>query len=199
MTTIDLRPAHRTPATMTDYQRRMAAASAPQTKPCPRQSCPAGIGQDCRSTGEYTVPFHAARVALVADLTEDERVAATAAMWATEDRSHAAADAEMRRKEQDPAYVAQRDATRAYIGAELKRIREEGHAAERDFRARCIDTPFRRSRTHADACRCKTTGDIEYTPAFAEARRLRDLRGALPVTDLTAVRAVRRPTRKPVA
>lgn len=189
MTATPLRPAHRTPALMDDYQRTMAVANAPLTVAC--KLCHQPREMECRSSGGYTVPPHAVRVRDVEHLTDDEKVAAAAATFAEQDRRRAEVDAHMARLEADPQWVAQRNATRAYINAEFDRIREEGRAAERDFRARCTDTPFLRSRTHADGCRCKVTGDVEYTPAFVEARRLRDLRGTLPVTDLAAVRARR--------
>lgn len=190
MTATQLRPAHTTPATLTDWQRRMYSASAPETVGC--DFCNAASGFQCTSSGGYTVAYHAARHKAVAHLTEDERVAAYAALQDQRRRSREAWEAEYRRNLADPAWVARRDAVRAQVNAAFDAAREQAAAAERDFRSRCADRPFRGSRTHADNCHCKTTGEVEYTPQFAEARRLRELRGTLPVTDLAAARAARR-------
>ncbi len=193
MTAVALRPDPATvPATMTSYQRMMSAALAPLSVKCETCGEPAGIGFDCRSKSGYTVPFHTARKQAVAHLTEDERVAAFAALRAEQVRVRAESVAAMERAESDPEV----QRSRARWDEEFNRIDAESRASEADFRSRCNDVPFRNSRTHADACRCLHTGAVEHTPEFARAVQERQRReaqiGALPVTDLTAVRAARR-------
>lgn len=194
MTVVPLRPDPSTvPATMTDYQRMMASAMAPETVGC--SFCDAARGFPCQSSGGYTVPFHAARQKAVAHLTDDERVAAFAALQAERRRIRDAWEDQHRRNLADPQWVAQRDATRKWWNDRFDEIDEAVRAEEHDFRSRCTDTPFRGSRTHADGCRCLHTGEVEFTPEFARARRERErheaLRGTLPVTDLATVRGAR--------
>lgn len=52
----------------------MAAALAPLTVACPH--CNARRGLFCTSVGAHTTTLHAARKRLLADLSEDERIAA---------------------------------------------------------------------------------------------------------------------------
>lgn len=63
--------------TLTGYARMMAIALAPAINPCPR--CKAARGQYCISRGGYqtsAVGWHAARKALVAGMSDDERAEA---------------------------------------------------------------------------------------------------------------------------
>jgi hypothetical protein len=193
MTVVPLRNDPATvPETMTGYQRMMASALAPMTVQCPR--CDEPRGMDCRSTGGYTVPFHAPRLAAVDHLTDDERVAAFAALRAEQKRRLAEGEAQRRQLLSDPQWVAQRDATRAWWNTQFDRIDREQHAEEADLRSRCADAPFLGFRAHADGCRCLHTGEVEFTAEFAQAKadreRRESLRGALPVTDLAARRGV---------
>lgn len=179
------------PATMTSYQRMMADALAPLIVKCETCGEPAGIGFDCRSKSGYTTSFHAARKKAIAHLTEDERIAAFGALRAEQVRRRAETVAQMERDKSDPEFQRQRK----WWEEQFARIDAEAAASERDFRARCTDVPFRNSRTHADGCTCRSSGVVEYTPEFARAVRERERRealvGALPVTDLTQVRAMR--------
>lgn len=195
MTVVPLRPDPSTvPATLTDWQRMMYAARADETVPCP--FCNAWRGMQCVSMSNgHTTWTHSKRKKAVEHLTEDERIAAYASLQAERKRSRDESDAQMRRNLADPAWVARRDATRKWWNDQFDAIREEAWREESDFRSRCTDAPFRGSRTHADGCRCLHTGEVEYTPEFAHAKRERErresLRGALPVTDLASRRGVR--------
>lgn len=192
MSISELRPDPSTvPAPLTDYQRSMYAARAPQTVSCP--FCHAWAGMSCISTvNGHTTWTHAKRKAAVAHLSDEEKIAAYAGLLAERKRTRDQWETAERARLADPAYVAQRDATRKWWNDQLDAIRDQAAAEESDFRSRCDDTPFRNFRTHADGCRCKHTGEVEYTPEFAAARRRREhkesLRGTLPVTDLAARR-----------
>jgi hypothetical protein len=68
-------------ATLTGYARLMAIGLSPSINPCPR--CKATRGNHCISKGGYqtsAVGFHATRKALVAGLSDDERVTAFEAL-----------------------------------------------------------------------------------------------------------------------
>jgi hypothetical protein len=177
------------PATMSSWQRMMALASAPKTVKC--DFCDAPCGIDCTTPTGWPAPFHAARKQAIAHLTDDEQVAAFAAM-----RAAAVAGAEKFRREEaarmaDPDYVAGLQASRQWWNEQIAEVDRKVAAEERDFRDRCTDNPFRGQRSHADSCRCRHTGSVEWTPAVLETRRVEALRGKLPVTDLASVRARR--------
>ncbi len=110
------RPEH-TPATMTDYQRTMAVANAPLV--IIGGTCKAPYGAYCRSKAGNAVPFHPARKGAIADLTDDEKVAAFAALRAAQRRTCEAGRRQMARLATDPAFVARRAAVRAMVDAEL--------------------------------------------------------------------------------
>lgn len=163
-------------------------ALSPKLHRCPR--CGAARGDWCKSTGGYQTSltgFHAARRKLVADLPDDDAYAAMTELFDEDDARQAA----VRSASRQPLTAAQ-ETTRRNISAAWNRIRADLRAEERDLRARCTDTPHYGMRSHADDCQCRIHGDVSYTAAVVEARRLEALRGQLPVTDLSEARAKRR-------
>lgn len=154
------------------------AAHAPITVPC--STCHAQPGEPCRSRGNGWTPrngFHAPRIKAVADLTEVEKVEAVARMQLAEERRRSEASAEMRWREQNPAYVAERNATRARISAAWAQI--DANVRERE--QHCADVYL-----HSGDCRCREPG---WTPP---APRTPTPVGVAEVADLAAERAARR-------
>lgn len=127
------------------------ALHAPVTVPCP--TCKAQPGGRCESPNGWTPRngFHVPRMQAVAHLTEQERVTAYVRMKAQQEQDRAEVEAEMARRETDPAYVAQRDATRAAVTAAFNQINADLRAEEREMRARCRD-PW----IHPQNCHCRT-------------------------------------------
>lgn len=178
MTVVDLFPApHTTPATLTDYQRHRYVFDAPRTVPC--DFCGRPAEWDCVSSGGYVVGFHAPRIKAVKDLTDDEKIAAVAAMMAAIERRRIASEAELRRLNADPTYRANIEAQRQWWRDQFARIREEQLTEERDFRSRCSDEPFPDARWHANDCRCLITGVM--VRKYPEPQPV----GVLPVTYLS--------------
>lgn len=73
------------------YERTMAVANAPLTVVCRR--CRAFRGLFCQSRSGCTTSFHAVRKADVAGLSDDEKVAAVAALRAGRENTRAAVEA----------------------------------------------------------------------------------------------------------
>lgn len=175
---VSLRPDPSTvPATMTDYQRTMADALAPITVPCPR--CKSGRGLDCRSSGDYTVPFHAARKAAIAHLAEDERVAAFGALRAEQRRLRDELQALEAKRLADPVYVAEQERARQWWRDQFARLDEDRRAHERKRRTECLD-----QWVHGDDCMCADPTWVRPAPPVLDI-------GRREVTDLTQVRAAR--------
>ncbi len=177
---IALRPDPSTvPASMTSYQLMMAAGLAPLTVKCDTCGEPAGSGYYCRSKSGYTTPIHAARKAAVAHLTEDEQVAAFAAMRAEEKRRRDESSARQAERNADPAYITERDRKRAAWNAAFAQVDADQRAHEAQRRSECRDMWV-----HADDCMCADPTWVRPAPPVLDIGR-RD------VTDLSAVRAKR--------
>lgn len=189
MTTVQLHDPSTAPATMSVYERSAALMRAPLTQPCP--FCPAQPDDHCRSKSGNVVPTHDDREKLVADWSDDEKLAAFGALRREADARRAESIAHMERAKNDPNVQRQR----TWWDEQIGRIDADIRAAELDFRSRCTDAPFAGHRTHADDCRCIHTGVVVHTLKFVaavrERLRLEALAGELPVTDLAEVRAMR--------
>lgn len=98
------------PADLTDYQRMMYIGQAPITEAC--KTCRKGRGLDCRSKSGYVVPFHVPRIAAVEHLTDDEKIAAFAALQAERDRARRKTEQQLARP-----LTAEQQRTRAAISA----------------------------------------------------------------------------------
>lgn len=160
------------------YAHTMATAHAPITVACP--FCKSGRGAECRSTGDYTVAFHAARKRAIAHLSSEQRLEAFAAFRAEREQRRAEAKASAEAFYADPVKVAALHAGWAAQREAWAAVNAEIRAEERDRRERCR-SPY----LHRDDCQCR---DPQWTPP--PLRTPRPV-GVADVADLDAERARR--------
>ncbi len=117
------------------FVRSMAVALAPLTVGC--TFCLAPRGSNCRSTGTYKTKLHAARIAAVAHLSEQQRYDAYAAMRAEEAALRAQVSAQLAKPL--PADV---EASRRRTAATWDRVGREAAAEVASVRRRPL-SPIR--------------------------------------------------------
>jgi hypothetical protein len=125
------------------YSTMMAVAGAPIVVPCPHCRAIPGMACQTRNGYVYAGGHHALRQRAVAHLTDDEKIAAMAALTAGQEQ----AQARLRATSLTPAQLA----TRATVDRMFAEVDAQLRAEDTEIRRRCY-----RPRGHASDCTCRT-------------------------------------------